>query len=167
MKKIISSIIFISTIISVSAQDFTVPKDYKFENKEDYTSYEPQIKETINWLLNTPIGKSETKRKEANAFLLAWLSGSPDVSINVNADFTLFKTNPELLMVFIAGLTKYSLENNYSKDQLQGNKAGIQTVVEFYNKNKGYLKKDKDVEKFEKLIEKKKLEEEIKKKLKL
>lgn len=104
--------------ITVSAQDYAVPQNYKLEDKEDYATYEPQVKETIDWLLQTPLGKNGTKRKEANTFLMAWLSGSPTVSININADFIFFKTNPELLMIFIAGWTKYSLENDYSKDQL-------------------------------------------------
>lgn len=167
MKRSLLVVIFLLAYTTISSQSYTVPKDYKLEAKEDYAVYEPQVKETIDWILQTPLGKEGMKRKEANAFLIAWLSGSPNVSVSINADFILFKSNPELLMIFIAGWTKYSLDNNYSKDILQGNKAGIETVVEFYQKNKVYLKKDKDVEKFAKLIEKGKLEDEIKKKLKL
>ena len=160
---VLSLLFFVTTI---SAQDYT--KGYKFDNKEDYASYEPQVKETINWILQTPLGKDGSKRKDANAFLIAWLTGSPTVSVDVNTDFiTFFKANPELLVIYIAGWTKYSLDNGYSKDKLQGYKAGIETSVEFYKKNKSYLKKDKEVEKFDKLIEKGKLEDEIKKKLKI
>jgi len=163
---VVTSLLFFC--ITISAQDYTVPKDYKFDNKEDYTAYEHQVKETINWILQTPLVKEASKRKDANAFLIAWLSGSPTVSVDVNTDFiTFFKANSELLVIYIAGWTKYSLENDYSKDKLQGYKAGIETSVEFYKKNKSYLKKDKEIEKFEKLIEKGKLEEEIKKKLKI
>lgn len=167
MKRSLSAIIFLLICSIIPAQDYTVPKDYKLVTPEDYNSYEPQVKETINWLLQTPVAKEQTKRKEANAFFLAWLTGSPTVSINVNTDFIMFKSNPELLMIFIAGWTKYSLNSDYSKDVLEGNKAGIETVVEFYKKNKAYLQKDKEVEQFAKLIEKGKLENEIKKKLKL
>ncbi|MBB4036012.1 hypothetical protein GGR21_001913 [Dysgonomonas hofstadii] len=162
---VVTSIFF---SFSISAQDYNVPRNYKFDNKEDYSAYEPEVKETINWILQTPLGKEESKRKDANTFLIAWLTGSPAVSVDVNTDFiTFFKANAELLVIYIAGWTKYSLENNYSKDKLQGYKAGIEASVEFYKKNKSYLKKDKEIEKFEKLIEKGKLEEEIKKKLKL
>jgi len=168
MRKTILYLIFFLVSSYICAQEYSAPKNYKFDNKEDYTAYEPQVKETINWILQTSLGKEATVRQQANAFLMAWLIGSPTVSVNMNVDFITFtKTNPELLMIFIAGWTKYSLDNNYSKDQILGNKAGIETVVEFYNKNRGYLKKDKDVEKFAKLAEKGTLEAEIKKKLKL
>lgn len=151
---------------SLYGQEYVVPKNVKFENKEDYATYESQVKETIDWLLVTSLGKESNKRTEANAFLMMWLTGTPDVSINVNTDLLPFvKKSPELLMPFIAGCVRYSLENNYSKDDIQINKAGLETIVAFYRNNRGYLKKDDSIEKYEKLIEKGKLEEDIKKRI--
>ena len=75
------------------------------------------------------------------------------------------KINPELVMPFTAGWTKYSLDNDYSEDVVQGTKAGVETVINFYRKNRGYLKKDGNIEKYEKLMENGKLETEINKKL--
>lgn len=165
MKKAILLIVLAIFSFSVYGQEYTVPKNVKFENKEAYAVYEPQIKETVNWLLNTSLGKEANKRTEANAFMMLWLTGTPNVTINVNADLlTFINKTPELLMPFMAGCVKYSLENNYSKDDVLVNKAGIEAVVAFYRNNRGYLKKDGDIEKYEKLIEKGKLEEEIRKK---
>lgn len=45
----------------------------------------------------------------------------------------------------MGGWTKYSLENNYSKDNVQGSLAGLKSVIKVY-KNLS-LKKDKEVEK--------------------
>jgi hypothetical protein len=166
MKKRVLLIVLVIFTFPVYAQEYMVPKNVKFENKEDYAAYEPQVKETINWLLSTSLGKEANKRTEANKFLIMWLAGTPDVSINVNTDILPFiKKSPELLFPFIAGCVKYSLENNYSKDNILLNKAGIETIVAFYRNNRGYLKKDDSIEKYEKLIGKRKLEEDIRKKL--
>lgn len=166
MKKLIFSFIGVLFSLSMLGQDYNVPKNVKLEAKEDYAAYEPQVKETIDWLLNTPLGKDANKRTEANAFLMMWLIGTPNVSMNINADLlTFIKKNPELLMAFTAGSTKYALDNDYSKDMVQAHIAGIESAVNFYRKNRGYLKKDGDIEKYEKLMEKGKLEAEVRKKL--
>ncbi|MDR0825023.1 MAG: hypothetical protein LBN74_08005 [Prevotella sp.] len=168
MKRIIlfSVLIFVAYAQS-SAQNYEAPKDYKFENKESYELYEPQVKETIDYLLQTSLGKDAVKRQGASAFLMAWLTGTPNVSVEINTDVIPFiKTNPELLLPYIAGCTKYALDNNYSKDSVLQSKAGIGTVVVYYRGNRGYLKKDASVEKYEKLIGKGKLEDEITKKMK-
>lgn len=166
MKKMILLAALVVSSFSLYGQEYMVPKNVKFENKGDYATYEPQVKETIGWLLATSLGKEPTKRTEANTFLMMWLTGTPDVSINVNTDLLPFvKKSPELLMPFIAGCVRYSLENNYSKDEIQINKAGLETIVAFYRNNRGYLKKDDNIEKYEKLIEKGKLEEDIKKRI--
>ena len=168
MKKLLFSLFAFFICIYVFGQAYNVPKNYKFENKESYKTYEPQIKETIDWLLQTPLGKDANKRQEANAFLMARLSGTPDVHLKMDAGFMMnfIKINPELVMPFTAGWAKYSLDNGYSEDALQGTKAGVETVIAFYRKNRGYLKKDSNIEKYEKLMEKGKLETEIEKKLK-
>jgi hypothetical protein len=166
MKKSILLVVFVLSAFSVYGQEYMVPENVKFDNMEDYAAYEPQVKETINWLLATSLGKEPNKRTEANAFLMMWLTGTPNVSVNMNADILPFiKKSPELLFPFIAGCIKYSLENNYSKDDVLLNKAGIETIIAFYRNNRGYLKKDDSIEKYEKLAEKGKLEEDIRKKL--
>lgn len=167
MKKILFIMLLSLVTITMFGQDFEVPKDYKFAVKEDYKPYEPQILKAIDWLLNTPINVEVEKRKDVNAFVLTWLMGSPDVTINLNLDIVhISKTNEELLFPFIAGWTVFSINNDYSKDNLLGTKAGIEAAVNFYEKNKKVLKKDKEIEKFKNLIEKDKLHEELQKKFK-
>ena len=160
MKKIIFILLlaFVSNV-GMGQENYSVPKDYKFSKAADYKTYEPKVKETIEWLLTTSMSKDPIKRQNANKFLMAWLTGTPDVSINIQPDVVNFlEKNGELLIPFMGGWVKYSLRNNYSKDILQGNKAGIEAMVDFYNKNRSFLQKDKNVEKYEKLIEKKELE---------
>lgn len=168
MKTIIFAILFIITSsIEIYAQEYNVPKDYKFENKEAYKGYEHQVRETIDWLLESPLGKDAGKRRDAQKFLMSWIEGTPDVTVALDPHVVNFiGVNPEMLMPFLSGWVKYSLDNNYSKDFVKCSKAGVEFVVTYYRKNKGYLKKDSNIEKYEKLIKKGKLEEEIAKKLK-
>ena len=163
-------LLFITLLSSLSflafSQDFTVAKDYELDAKEDYKPYEPQIKEAIDWYLNNTLSADPKKRMEVAQFYMKWITGSPDVSIGIDPRvITFLEPNKELLLVFMMGWTKYALENDYSEDIVQGNKAGVETVVNFYKNNRGFLKKDKEIEKYEKLMAKGKLEDDIKKKL--
>lgn len=151
--------------LNLAAQEFEVPKDYSFKQKDDYSKYESDVLKGIDWLLQTPINGQLQKRKEANTFITKWLQGSPTVSIDINPGIVNFiKPNPDLLMIFMCGWTKYSLENKDYNNKIKGNQKGVEAVIEFYTKNKENLKKDKNVEKYIKLNQKGKLEDYISKK---
>ena len=178
MKTIITTILFIACWSVLSAQIFEVPKDYQLIAKEDYAPYEPDIVKCVDWLISTPINKEQEKRREASAFLIKWVSGSPTVHIIIdekNGDFLDEKT-PELLIIFIGGWVKKTIEtNNYrntvalaqedTEGILAGNIAGIEAVINFYNANKKLLSKNKNIEDYTKLKEKGKLKEHIEKKI--
>ncbi len=164
MKKI--SITLILTVLSITlfAQNFEIPANYNLEKPEDYAKYENDVVNCIDWLMEAPVNEQAAKRKEANAFLLKWLSGSPDVHIEINPQIVTFmESEPELLMIFMSGWAKYSIENKDPKNKVAGNMAGIEAVIKYYTKNKAYLKKIKEVEKYIKMKEKGKLEEHVKK----
>lgn len=165
-KTIITSLLLCFIFLSAFTQEYNVPQNYKFDTKESYKDFQNQILKTIEWSLTTPLNEKEGIRKEGYAFFMAWLTGTPDVSVTLDDNAApIFKTNKSLLMPFIMGWTKYSLENN-TKDYLQCFKAGVETSVAFYEKNINLMEKDKEIEKYKKLIEKGKLEETLKKKLK-
>jgi len=99
-----------------------------------------------------------------NALLVAWLTNSPTVTLEINADVLDFtKKNPDLLILFMGGWTRYALQNNYSKDNVQGSIAGIRSAIKVYKT--GLLKKDKEMQKLVELDEKGGLEEYVRKKL--
>lgn len=152
--------------ISLFAQDFTVP-DYKFEKAEDFAPYNEEVLRGIDWILETPLGEQADKRKTIYAFLMAWMTGSPDVHIVVDQNIvtSMGGPNPDLLMIFLSGWTQYALTSD-KKENLRGNLRGIEAVIAFYKKNNGVIQKDKNVDKYIKLQEKGKLEEEIQKQLK-
>lgn len=142
---------------------FTVPEEYEFNLPEDYEKYEPKILQTIDWYLWRSKGFDEDLREDAREFFIKWLIGSPSVTVDIQPKIVNFiEINPDLLIPFMMGWTKYAL-SNHSKDHVKNTGAGIVTAVDYYNKNRGYLGKDKNIEEYEKMIKKNKLENYIKK----
>lgn len=155
MKTITLTLILTIISIGLYSQDFEVPKNYKLDKAEDYAPYEQDVIKCFDWLMKTSINEQTAKRKEANAFLLKWLSGSPNVSIEIKQEIVTFMgTSPDLLMIFMGGWAKYSLESKDFKNKIAGSMAGIESVIEFYTKNKDFMTKDKNVEKYIKMKDK-------------
>lgn len=154
-------LLFVST--SSFAQDVNIPMDLKLENAEDYKKTEQLVLNSIEWLSKTPVSVNPNKRKEINAFLMKWMSGSPTVSIELVAGIVPLDC-ADCLMSFLSGWTKYSLENNYEKDKVKCALAGAENAIEFYKMNKSEIGKNSDMEKIIKQQKKGKLEKYIKSK---
>ena len=166
MKKITLTLILTTISIGLFSQSFVVPKNYKLNNAKDYAQYEQDVVKCFDWLMQTPINEQTAKRKEANAFLLKWLMGSPDLKIEVQPKIVTFMgTSPNLLMIFMGGWAKYAINTKDFNNKVAGSLAGIESVIKFYTKNKSVLPKDKNVEKYIKLKKKGKLKEYIEKNL--
>ena len=147
------------------SQDFDVPKSYSFEKAKDYTGQNHAVIKAVDWLENTPLTQDTSKRKEVNAFLMAWLSGSPDVSIDLSGDIVTFMDCGDCLVVFMGGWAKYALVNKDYNNTLKGNIAGIESTISFYQKNKNAIGKTKAIEKYIKQKDKGTLEDYIKSKI--
>jgi len=135
---------------------------YSLETKEDYAKYEQEVINAYNWLIKTPLGTEVSNRKSVNAFLIKWLTGSPNVSIELSDKIVTYLDCGECLTVFMGGWAKYALESKDYKNKFKGNLAGTQGVIEFYLKNKAFLGKNKAIEKLIKLKNKNKLRNFIK-----
>ena len=134
------------------------------ETKEAYVRSEANVLKTIQWLNSPESNNDKALRKRQMALLTTWLINSPTVTIELQEEFMNYKkNNSELLIYYMAGWTKYALENNYSKDPLQCNLHAIRNVIHAYSTFT--YKKDKRVIKFQKLDEENKLEEWIKNRL--
>jgi len=137
-------------------------KQHQLNTKEDYAKYEQDVINGYNWLLKTPIGVEPTKRKEINAFLMQWMTGSPNVTIELKQEIVTYMDCGECLMIFMGGWTKYALESKDFKNKVKGSLAGTEDVLKFYLLNKNALGKNKDIEKLIQLKDEDKLENFIK-----
>jgi hypothetical protein len=128
------------------AQDYEAPSS-PLSTKENYVTSEKDVIAADKWLEATPIGQQMDKRKQVNAWVMMWITGSPTVTINMREPIIKpFEKNPDLMLVFLAGYARYSLENNYSKDEIQSTVAGLRSVIKCYNSG-GDVKKDKALSK--------------------
>ncbi|MFN8241414.1 MAG: hypothetical protein U0X39_11795 [Bacteroidales bacterium] len=162
MKNSITGLFLTFMFMSLGAQDLSLP-EFKAAKPEDYTSYETDVLRCINWFTSTPVNVQEGRRKEAYAFFMKWLTGTPFVSVNLTEKIVTFtEPNGDLLFVFMGGWTKYAIETRDNKNVYMGNLKGIESVLEFYTRNRDFLAKDKNVEKYLRMKEKGTLEEFIK-----
>lgn len=136
MKRIVLISILLVSAFILRAQDFEVPVDYSFESASDYAKYETDILNCIDWLESSPLGFQGEKRNDAAAFLLTWVSGSPDVSIELNEKMIWYiESNPDLLVIFVGGWTRLAIQNpTDGKDVVKGSLAGIESVLKVYKK---------------------------------
>ncbi|WNJ20505.1 hypothetical protein [Pontibacter sp. G13] len=128
------------------------------KTKEEFIESEKHVLATIAWMENTPINEQKDKHTEQYGILMSWLTNSPTVTIELNTLVMKYtQKNEAMLIFFLAGWTKYALENDYSKDVLHGTSAGLRCVMRIYQK--GGLEKDKQIQKLISLEEKGKLKD--------
>lgn len=161
MKTISTLLLSFLVIMGIQAQDFNVPKDYKLEKAEDYALYEQDVLNGINWLMEVPLDEMPEKRQGVNAFVMKWLMGTPYLHLEIKQQIVTFAGVPELLMMFLGGWAKYSIENKDYNNKVAGNLAGIEAAISFYKKNS--LPKNKEIENYIKMKENGKLKEYIEK----
>lgn len=109
------------------------PTGYTLQRPDDYDEYKPDIVKTVNWLETTPINKEVEKRREATRFLFQWISGAPDVSVQMQkyvADLT--AQEPELLLLFMGGWARYQIQHPEVKDPVVLNTEALKTVLKGY-----------------------------------
>jgi hypothetical protein len=145
-------------------QNFQVPPNYSFTSKNDYTKYEKDVIQAVDWLEKTPLNQETDKRKQVNIFIFKYIEGSPTVSVTLQGYVAeLTKKNPELLIAFLGGWAKYQLEHPTINDQVRLNAEGVKTVLRVYKL--GGAAKDKNIEKLLKFTTDPELESWVKSKL--
>jgi hypothetical protein len=124
------------------SQVFMVPEGYAFKSQEDFTRYEPDILRAVDFLESASMDKDAEKRKEANAFLLQWLTGTAHVTVKVQPYVMgLVQENKDLLAVYLGGWSRFVLQNPSNKTELDCHIAGVQSVLKAYQLCSG-VKKD-------------------------
>ncbi|MFD0750048.1 hypothetical protein ACFQZS_07840 [Mucilaginibacter calamicampi] len=155
--------IFLLTIsLNCAAQLSPVPKSYSLTTPEDYNKYEKDVINVINWLEQTPWNSKNGERQIANSFFLAWMSGSPTVTIELGDKILMeiMEKNKELTFSYMGGYAKYALQSRTDKTSFDINKAklaGFKAIISKYNSEKK-RSKDKNVEMLAELDSEGKLE---------
>jgi hypothetical protein len=150
MKKFAVVTLCLLLMQGVSAQKFVVPTIPGDIEKSEYAQYTQDAMNCIDWLkTHSP---SDSKRKDVSAFTLWWITGTPDVRLELYAGAAEFE-NPNLLLLFLGGWAQYAIQNK-NNDQLEGCLAGMDTALNYYEQYKKELPKDKGAEKYLKMRKK-------------
>lgn len=117
--KTISFIILAFFTTSSFAQSSPNYDDVKLTQASDYKIADSFALQASNFLFATPFDKNNIQRLKSLSFIIKWMSGTPDYSFTLDEVATkLTKGSDDLLGLYMAAMTKYSLENKESsKDQ--------------------------------------------------
>ena len=142
MKKITRCLFALALLCSspmlVNAQTFTVPAGYVLKTEADFAEQVTNIVSAVNWLEVTPLNAQEQKRKDVNAFVMAWVAGSPTVSIELKKDVTdLAENNPDLLVMYMGGWARFNIQNAREKNPLKAHLEGLKSMVRVYKLGDG------------------------------
>ncbi|WP_118975535.1 hypothetical protein [Taibaiella koreensis] len=158
MKKILTVLLLAAATSIGNAQDNGVPQSFKPAKAEDYAQYNKNVLQCIDWLMATPYDPASPQQQAAGAFLMQWIAGSPDVKLQLAPGIINFVgETPTLLMIFMSGWTKYTLESKKPEDKLNGNLKGLESVISYYEHNKEKLAENKQVEAYADMQKKKTL----------
>ncbi|MES1222362.1 MAG: hypothetical protein ABUT20_43110 [Bacteroidota bacterium] len=125
-----------SGLTSTYAQSkFEVPQNAELKVKEDYVKYEPVMVDAAKWLEETDLDKEKDKRKQVNAFVLQWITGSPTVTVDLSERLAkLYGKNSELLAVYIASYAREFIENKTTATKFTAIRAGLVSMMNVYKK---------------------------------
>lgn len=168
LRHILILLLLVSTVIAKGqpGQCPKIPESYKWETPEDYMKDRELVKKTLKWLCVTPYSEDIRMRALANAFVLEWLAGTPELTLNVKSEILGFPDeHPQLLLTFIHSMALYVLNHPKEQDEIKKYEAGIQTVVDLSMKSKELSKLAK-VKEFEKMIRRSKLKKYLQESLK-
>ena len=107
-------ILFMNLLCSTHAQDCRcpdIPDEHAWVTAAQYKRDLENVKKILQWLLCSTLESEVSKRSEANAFVLEWISGSPWVRVELmTSDLPFANDFPDLLFTFIHGYTLKALE---------------------------------------------------------
>lgn len=85
---------------------------YILHERTDYKAADSIALKASDYLLSTPFEKNNVDRLRSIQFMIRWMSGTPDYNFNLDQSVSkVIKGNDEMLALYMAAMTKYSLEN--------------------------------------------------------
>ncbi|RZL30891.1 MAG: hypothetical protein EOO96_17195 [Pedobacter sp.] len=118
MKKIILFFLLTVSLSYSYAQELPNLKHIKLNKNSHFKDTEPIVLKVVSYLFETPIDKKNKARTDAGQFLIKWMNGTPEYTFYLEEKETnYFDTDSDLMLMYMAGLTKFTLENKSVKDR--------------------------------------------------
>lgn len=112
---------------------------------EEYDAYKPKVIECMEWLLahdpGTKNAEEQIANLEAQKFIIKWCGGVKGCMFSLEKEFFSYK-KMDLGGYFLGGWAAYFAKTG-DNDSVNGHMAGLQAVIDYYNKYPKSLKKDK------------------------
>lgn len=111
-------LLLFSPFFRASGQELPPLKNVKLNKKAHFKATEALTQKVIAYLFETPIDKKNKSRNQAGQFLLNWMNGTPDYTFYLEEKETnFFNTDADLMLMYMASLTKFQLDHPNIKDQ--------------------------------------------------
>lgn len=161
MKKIILFfLLFFTSIYYSYSQELPNLKHIKLNKNAHYKDAEPTALKVTTYLFETPINKKNSSRTEAGQFLIKWMNGTLDYTFFLGEKETnYFNTDSDLMLMYMAGLTKFTLENSTIKDQKELVLGTMRLVLPYLDKQEDKKSWSKELWQLNDANQKGKLEE--------
>jgi hypothetical protein len=128
---LVQCFVYSQSILAQAGKCPPIPKEYGWKNASEYEKDKELVKKTLKWLCQTPLGEDVKQRSLANAFVLEWLAGAPNMTITVEQKWLPFlEKHQELLFVFIHGVALYKMDHAAENDETKLYTEGYKTIVE-------------------------------------
>ncbi len=143
---------FILMLVLFGHSLFAQTPDYdniKLGNKEVCTAAEPAAIQACTYMLSTPYEKNDLARLKSLSFIIKWMSATPDFSFTIDETATKsMKGNDDLIGLYLAAMTKYSLENREAaKDKNKVKLNAVTLVLNYCEDEKNKMKMPKALKK--------------------
>lgn len=126
-------ILFTSTV--AFSQELPNLKHIKLRKRAHFKEVEPVVLKVTDYLFATPVDHKNDSRKEAGQFLIRWMNDTPfDTFILEERETNFFNTDTELMLMYMAGLTKFTLENKAITQQKEKILGAMQIVLPYLDR---------------------------------
>lgn len=117
--------------VSLFAQLPEIPSEYEWTAAEDYKISQDHVEKCLKWLCTSPLGEHVALRSETNAYVMLWLSGTPDFTLHIDSEKLFFlDSHPELLYTYIHGYAYYLLSHRNALSNEKADLEGYKVVCE-------------------------------------
>jgi len=127
-------LLLIGILISASmarAQELPDLKKIKLSKKIHYKDTEPLVLKVTQFIFATPIDPKNNSRRQAGQFLIKWMDGTPDYIFYLGEKETEAFSDTELMLIYMAGLTSYTLQHKEITDQKARAFGALQRVLPY------------------------------------
>ncbi|MEX6690063.1 hypothetical protein QTN47_21320 [Danxiaibacter flavus] len=165
MKTLILGLLFGLLCKFSFAQNLPAFETIKLDVKEDYdSSANSAALKASNYLLSTPFDNKNIDRLKSTQYLIKWMTGTPDYHFVLDEQAVKFaKKDDDLLVLYMAAMTKYVLENKKeSTDQNKIKLNATRSIITYAKDSKNNLKINSELKKMIEADEQGKLESYLK-----